>query len=423
MVSGVTEWQCHRRTFDSVTTSGFRIASPPATAATSSQQCLPGRGQERASAARRSRQALVDGGKLGIQSLRHGHVPGIVGGHVRAQFPDSLSEGSIGKQRHPQCDQVGIASAAASCEISPARAARRRTLAASTGIRCGAARSAPDSSSSAHRPSVPPSASAATTNPASTTRLIAGPRRGGGGSLCRQPAAGTLLAFPDTGHERFGVRAARQLDKLHSEVFLQRPPGRRGAGSKLCAGIVRDVANRNRLGERHCAGNNSIMQVLALPHVNGSCRRHTNDRPQSGSNHHGREDVEARGEAARRSELAAAELQTVFSHQGGECWSRRAQRRASTIARVHRPAGVRGAGGIWYRTGVCVVSGCRQLPLLEKFDEPLRRGPRAHRRLLRACRCAVARRGSPTEDLPATAAASMPAAEPALRSGPSGRPC
>src|SRR6516164_2375723 len=71
--------------------------------------------------------------------------------------------------------------AATSAEISPAAAARRRMLAASTGIRCGALSGSLVSKDSAQEPVLPPSTSADTMSDASTTRVIGDPRRGGTG--------------------------------------------------------------------------------------------------------------------------------------------------------------------------------------------------------------------------------------------------
>ena len=159
-------------------------------------------------------------------------------------FPRSVEKGERrsedSRTPHFQTDTLP------SCEISPARAARRRMSAASTGIGCGAAKSVPAAAPGPtgrpfRRPPGPPRRTRRPRRGSSPVRVPVTENR-----RRRQPAARMLLAFPDARHQRFRIGSAGQLDELHSEVFLQRPPGRRGPGSRLHAGSVRHITNGNR---------------------------------------------------------------------------------------------------------------------------------------------------------------------------------
>ena len=88
------------------------------------------------------------------------------------------ANGAYGKNSTRRSRRSACAIDATSAEISPAAAARRRILAASTGIRCGALSGSAVSSDSAQVPVLPASTSADTTSEASMTSVTGDPHPG-----------------------------------------------------------------------------------------------------------------------------------------------------------------------------------------------------------------------------------------------------
>ena len=89
-------------------------------------------------------------------------VPPVVGGRCDAAPHPRLQPARMGNRSTRRARRSSWASVATSAEMPPARTARRRMFAASTGSRCGATRSFPRNSACAHSPSLPASTSAAT---------------------------------------------------------------------------------------------------------------------------------------------------------------------------------------------------------------------------------------------------------------------
>ncbi len=88
------------------------------------------------------------------------------------------ANGAYGKSSTLRSRRSACAIDATSGEISPANAARRRILATSAGIKCGALSGSPVRSDSAQVPVLPPSMSADTTSEASMTSVTGDPHPG-----------------------------------------------------------------------------------------------------------------------------------------------------------------------------------------------------------------------------------------------------
>jgi len=118
-------------------------------------------------------------------------------------------------------------------------------VAASTGMRCGAASGCPGDERFAQRPAGPSSTRAATITEASTTAVTGGRVAVAEDALGRERGPGAGLAFPDAGHQRAGVGPAGEFDELRPEVLLQRSPRPGGPGGPVLVGLVRNVADRD----------------------------------------------------------------------------------------------------------------------------------------------------------------------------------
>jgi len=144
---------------------------------------------------------------------------------------------------------------AAAAEMSPANAERRRTLATSTGIRCGAASDPDIRIDSAQSPAGPALMSAATTTEASTTTVTCGQQRDEPAPEPRRSHTGSALTSSDAGHPHLGIWHTGKFDQPRPQVLLKGATRQRRQRGQLLAGGIGYIPDRDGLrhGSSRCA--------------------------------------------------------------------------------------------------------------------------------------------------------------------------